>query len=538
MARERRSQPVVVSDTGLRERNEDYVDYAVPADSKHGEGGALFVLADGMGGHQAGDVASKSAVQAIKRAYAATGQNGHSAGNSAGNITGNGNLSINERLSRAIVQANKEVYRLAASRDSRSGMGTTAVAMVLRGNHLHVAYVGDSRAYVLHRATEQLEQITHDHSYVQELIDAGQLDPEDAEIHPQRKVVTRCLGRHDTIKVDTIEADLQPGDVVLLCSDGLTRPVSDKFIAETLLQQQPERAARILLDRANREGQDDPDNISMAIVEVPQAGVNTVAPPLVIKPAGPRSAKRSALYVGIVGVALMSVLAVAAFNLLGGTKQVEVLKPFTGTVVARPTTLPGATAVGFMQAMNILSPKSGEAVPAQDEPRIQLRWEDPNKEPLGSDEVYAIEITRKGCTEASGANKCSNVYQEKRNVVVADRSALKQPGTFDWQVWRATVEGTNLTYSSYDSGTGSFTWSLVPTATPTSTATPTATNTPTATATATATRVKPPTPRPPIVQPTPRPPVVQPTPKPKPKPKPPPTPCILCDPGGEIKPPK
>ena len=166
----------------------------------------LFAVADGMGGAQAGEVASKMAKEVLE-----------AGGEDAG--------TPEERLIRMIRDANQRIYRHAASEESRRGMGTTATAAILEGRTVTVGHVGDSRAYRIRDGS--LEQLTHDHSLVSELVRTGQLTPEAAENHPQRSIITRALGPEADVEVDAHSHAARDGDVYLLCSDGLTGMVPD-----------------------------------------------------------------------------------------------------------------------------------------------------------------------------------------------------------------------------------------------------------------------------------------------------------------------
>jgi serine/threonine protein phosphatase PrpC len=218
----------------VREGNED----AVRVDERlH-----LFAVADGMGGHRAGEVASATALEALRAAVAA-----------------------GRPISEAIESANSAVFSKAHDDENLRGMGTTLTAAVLTdGDSIVIGHVGDSRAYRLH--DDELEQITEDHSLVEELVREGRLTPEQAVVHPQRSIITRALGVDEQVQVDVYPLELAPGDRVLICSDGLTTMVRPADIARILRRERdPRRAAEMLVDAANAAGGE--DNVSAVVVE-------------------------------------------------------------------------------------------------------------------------------------------------------------------------------------------------------------------------------------------------------------------------------
>lgn len=228
------------SDVGnVRETNQDRFLIADP----------LFAVADGMGGHQGGETASTTALEALEGAYNPTG-------------------STND-LCESIRKANTRVWEKSQTDDSLRGMGTTLTGIArLEGDTgyvLAVFNVGDSRTYCMHN--DQFAQITRDHSFVEEMIQAGELTHEEAETHPRRNVLTRALGVDPNIEVDVIELDCNPGDRFLLCSDGLTKELGDDRIAAALRRfQDPAEAARDLVVQARLHGGH--DNITVVIVDV------------------------------------------------------------------------------------------------------------------------------------------------------------------------------------------------------------------------------------------------------------------------------
>ncbi len=209
----------------------------------------LAILADGMGGHQAGEVASRMAIDII-------------ADNVAGALAQEDDA--RGSIAAAIQAANSAIHEAAKTHSEYRGMGSTVVVAVFRGDRLYVGHVGDSRLYRFRHGA--LEQLTKDHSVVQELVNRGLFTPEEARQSLAKNLVTRALGVDPTIETETNETAVQPGDVYLLCSDGLTDVVSDEQIAE-LLRAAPsdvEGVARRLIERANANG--GPDNISVIVV--------------------------------------------------------------------------------------------------------------------------------------------------------------------------------------------------------------------------------------------------------------------------------
>ncbi len=203
----------------------------------------LVAVADGVGGHRAGEVASATALEALRAAV----NSGHS-------------------LREAMEDANEAVFTKSLTDDEYSGMATTLTAATMAsGGTLLVGHVGDSRAYLLRDG--EFRQITIDHSRVQELVDDGRLTAEDAAVHPMRNIITRSLGSEPSVDVDVYPVELQPGDRVLFCSDGLTDMLHDDFLGTELRREDdPARAATRLVDAANRAG--GVDNITVVIVSV------------------------------------------------------------------------------------------------------------------------------------------------------------------------------------------------------------------------------------------------------------------------------
>jgi protein phosphatase len=207
----------------------------------------LFAVADGMGGHIAGDVASATAVELI--AERADQDMPHTTAELAAIVRG----------------ANAAIWEKAQSDPSLKGMGTTCTLALLEDHELHIAHVGDSRAY-LYRGSE-LSQVTEDHTLVSRMVREGRLKPEEAERHPQRSIITRALGVDADVEVDELSVAIEEGDRFLLCSDGLSDYVEDSVIAETLLAN-PDRktAAAELVHRTLENGA--PDNVTVIVADV------------------------------------------------------------------------------------------------------------------------------------------------------------------------------------------------------------------------------------------------------------------------------
>lgn len=211
-------------------------------------GDSVYAVADGMGGHLAGEVASATALEPIAELD--------------GRVFADGEEAVTS-LRQAVVSANAKVARKASDDPAFRGMGTTLTAAMVEGRRLHLAHVGDSRAYLLRDGS--LEQITDDHTLVQHLINEGQITKEEAATHPQRSIITRAIGVSLQVDVDSFTLDLEQGDLILLCSDGLTGVVSDARLSETL-KRFPDlnEATETLISMANEGG--GPDNITVVLL--------------------------------------------------------------------------------------------------------------------------------------------------------------------------------------------------------------------------------------------------------------------------------
>jgi serine/threonine protein phosphatase PrpC len=227
-----------LTDPGRRRRRNEDVFVCEPP---------LFAVADGMGGAQAGEVAAGLAAAVLEEAH--------------------GDERGEERVTSLIQEANRRVFQRSSEDVAASGMGTTMTVALVDADDgsIAVGHVGDSRAYRLRG--EQLEQLTDDHSLVGELLRSGKLSPEEAEVHPQRSVITRALGTEPDVDVDTFTVPAEPGDLYLVCSDGLTSMVSDGEIQALLVDAADlDQAARALVDAANAGGGE--DNITVVLFEI------------------------------------------------------------------------------------------------------------------------------------------------------------------------------------------------------------------------------------------------------------------------------
>jgi PPM family protein phosphatase len=235
------------SDTGRQRRaNEDHFYARAP----------LFVVADGMGGAQAGEVASGLAAETFAAGLPDEG-------------------SPQERLEARVLEANRRIHELSRVDRDRAGMGTTLTAAYVDGDEVALAHVGDSRAYLLREG--ELTQLTRDHTLVEELVRRGRLTEEEAAEHPQRSIITRALGPEPDVEVDTFTQPLRDGDVLLLCSDGLTSMVAEANVAEILRNTNNlGDAGRALVKAANDAG--GRDNITVVLVRLEEVAAGLAQP--------------------------------------------------------------------------------------------------------------------------------------------------------------------------------------------------------------------------------------------------------------------
>ncbi|MEX0825853.1 MAG: PP2C family serine/threonine-protein phosphatase [Acidimicrobiia bacterium] len=226
----------LTDDGRVRDHNED----AIWPEPGSGEsiGPLLVAVADGMGGHAGGEIASRTAIDTA--------------------------VGVGGTAALRIQAANLAVLDDANHQPRLAGMGTTlTLAVIEPDGRVDLGHVGDSRAYLFRAGA--LKRVTTDHSYVSEMMAAGRLTPEEAAVHPYRSVVTRAIGLEPAVDVDTFELELTPGDRLLICSDGLSSLIDDAAIAGVLKESDPAAAARGLVEAANRAGGD--DNISVVIVD-------------------------------------------------------------------------------------------------------------------------------------------------------------------------------------------------------------------------------------------------------------------------------
>ena len=248
------------TDTGQRPNNEDRF-AVVDTRKRQIRADGVLIIADGMGGRSFGEQAATAAVETTEDALAELLDSRQV-----------GDVEVADALTTALRRANARVYELASADDDRKGMGTTCVAAVIEGDRLYVAHAGDSRAYLLRDGL--LRQVTHDHSYVAEQVRAGAITEEGARSSRFRNIITRAIGIEPTIDAEVSEADVQPGDTLLLCTDGLSNMVPEEDLTRTLMQSpSPQAAADRLVQMAVRSG--GRDNVT-AIVARLQAGTRTL----------------------------------------------------------------------------------------------------------------------------------------------------------------------------------------------------------------------------------------------------------------------
>lgn len=244
------------TDIGKRNNNEDNMSMHVPEDQQEMEQkGALFVVADGMGGHAKGEVASELAVTEIQNAYYQ-----------------DSDQDIGAALKHAVERANKIIYgkneelQLLGETEHKKGqsMGTTCVAAVLRGDRVYVANAGDSLAYVIR--TGEITQIAQNHDMFAEQVRKGEMSEEEAKKRGPSAVITRCLGVDPEVEIYLTSAPVQNGDVLVLCTDGLWALIEEEELRSIAEQHDPEESAQQLIKRANENG--GPDNITAVVIQV------------------------------------------------------------------------------------------------------------------------------------------------------------------------------------------------------------------------------------------------------------------------------
>jgi serine/threonine protein phosphatase PrpC len=234
------------TDVGMiRSGNED--NFTVDSSPTRG----IFIVADGMGGHAAGEVASEMAVQIVQRELAPVK-----------NLDGE---EVVKLVSGALKRANRAIHDRTLTEVDKQGMGTTASVLIVSGGRYLIGQVGDSRVYLLRDGG--FAQLTKDHSYVQEQVDAGFLTPEQARYHPYSNVITRCVGASPEVQPDVYQGEVRLGDLFLVASDGLTGMVDDRRLQMLLMSRaEPDRKVHALISEANGRG--GLDNITAIVVQV------------------------------------------------------------------------------------------------------------------------------------------------------------------------------------------------------------------------------------------------------------------------------
>ena len=206
----------------------------------------LAVVADGMGGHNAGEVASAQAVNSLKE------------------LGVNANIPVKETLLNAVFSANNEIYKMSRQNPNLHGMGTTITACVITDDKATAVQVGDSRLYLLRSG--ELTQVTKDHSLVEMLLESGEITKEAAKHHPQKNVITRAIGTDNSVEADTYEFEIQDGDIILLCSDGLVNMVDDEKILSIIKNCEDfSSLANVLVKEAENAG--GLDNITVVLIK-------------------------------------------------------------------------------------------------------------------------------------------------------------------------------------------------------------------------------------------------------------------------------
>jgi len=454
-----------LTDTGrARPHNEDSVGYHLPQDPHLLDSkGGIYLVADGMGGHQAGEVASQQAIKLVIDQY--YGDLSHDVGTS---------------LVRAYKAANRLLYDEAQSDPAKAGMGTTLVAAVVVGRKVYVANVGDSRAYLIGQG--RIAQISEDHSWVQEQIRAGLLTREQARLHPQRNVVTRALGSKPSVEVDLFEGQLADGDALLLCSDGMSGLVEDWEIEAIVREQSAQDAVRSLVAKANEQG--GLDNITVLIVSTRPGLPNGVKTVVAAPSALPGQSRRFPTVPVLVGGALLVLLLVAGIllvpPLLKGEETVTATAataaatagvdtspistpipspspsetspgpsdtPAPPTVTLIPTRTPTPTATARPQATQrpavtstsgstpslpaaqLVAPTEKNAESSAGE--VIFRWAYP--QPLQAGQAFQVLIWREGDTQHLGAAEYTQQTEQKINLdsILPMRGG---PGQYRWSV--------------------------------------------------------------------------------------------------------
>ncbi|MDF2986802.1 MAG: serine/threonine protein phosphatase [Eubacterium sp.] len=209
-----------------------------------------FVIADGMGGHKCGEVASKQAVDSVCNLL----------------LKADWNIeNISELLNGIITRVNDEIYNFSLLDEATQGMGTTLIITVIKDNRLYIGHVGDSRVYIA--GADSIEKVTWDHSFIEELVKNGSITKDEAVNHPNRNLITRAVGYEPDLQVDTYEIDLKENDIILLCTDGLTNMLTEEEILDIIKNnEEPQLACDTLIQNANNKGGE--DNITVIVGKI------------------------------------------------------------------------------------------------------------------------------------------------------------------------------------------------------------------------------------------------------------------------------
>ena len=240
MNKEANSLVQLLTDVGnFRKVNEDYIDYYTDETKR------IYVIADGMGGHNAGEIASKLAVE-----------------NTISYINSLDKLEdLEDSIKKAVWDSNNKIYELSKSKADLNGMGTTLTACLIKGNDMVIAHVGDSRCYII--KDKAISQVTKDHSLVQQLLDEGSITESEADNHPNRNIITRALGTNSTIDVDIIKMEINGIEKIILCTDGLSNLVNEQELYDFVMNNDDCCAELIELSKSRGTK----DNISVIVFE-------------------------------------------------------------------------------------------------------------------------------------------------------------------------------------------------------------------------------------------------------------------------------
>jgi len=291
----------------VRDHNEDYIASCEPTNADGAsKNGWLYILADGVGGADAGEVASEFAAERTLHHY----------------LAGDSTADWGERLQNAMQNANDDLREMVAEEWEGKRMATTMVAVVIHGMIASIANVGDSRGY--HWRNGELKQITKDQSLVARLVEEGAISEEEALNHPRKNVILHSIGPESTLQIDYYEVKLAPGEILFLCSDGLTRHVTDAEIASIIESEPPAKATELLIELANERGGE--DNISAAVLllgkQPEKSSDRNIADPVMVSGSGPTKSSSRArrviwIYIAIL-VIIQIILIILIWNLLTG----------------------------------------------------------------------------------------------------------------------------------------------------------------------------------------------------------------------------